>query len=504
MLNQRERERRACVDLSMQKKLDVITKSKWLQIIGHRIIDSSTRYRAISIAYIIYACIMLMHHVYVTIYFSAVPYGPSVFKIPWIIFVIVSILLGRMWKDKGFWILLALVLLKYLRVAIPIADHLRETMHVYRLCFYAFFGCYSIGRVLSEDDRKTFIQLFSALWTIAVTVLFSLGIYTAWTGIEIKNLGYYSVRIMYGRLGTVYHPVETGILASISIAIVLVAFCIYKNRIIKCLYLVPVPMFLVVGALTGTRASYILSSLELSFFICMMIFSHKKDKQQADEKKQKVIKLVLSLSVFIILSVFLIVLQNNITPVFNSLRQQTVVSAAQNPVPSTDTEFLERQFNLYGNIRSISNGRIDTWRAVLIAAQRQPKIFLWGQSLYNTMAPVDAIMAEKGWLIVYHTHNTLIQTFLENGIPGLLLFLLFFILFIKNALFLIFNRTTSLWQRLLPLPAVVCWMADMVDCTAYVDFGKPPMTILYVFTGLTIAVSTVMRKKHSCKDTDTL
>ena len=105
------------------------------------------------------------------------------------------------------------------------------------------------------------------------------------------------------------------------------------------------------------------------------------------------------------------------------------------------------------------------------------------------MGPVNAIREAKGLEEMYHTHSAFLQTLWENGIPAFLLFFAFFCIFAKDAYRLITDRTAPVWQRLIPLPAALCWIADMVDCTGYCNWGKPPMTILYVFAGLTIAIA---------------
>jgi hypothetical protein len=39
----------------------------------------------------------------------------------------------------------------------------------------------------------------------------------------------------------------------------------------------------------------------------------------------------------------------------------------------------------------------------------------------------------------------------------------------------------------------------MIDCTGYCNWGKPPMTILYLFTGLTIAIARENRKQEKAR-----
>ena len=53
----------------------------------------------------------------------------------------------------------------------------------------------------------------------------------------------------------------------------------------------------------------------------------------------------------------------------------------------------------------------------------------------------------------------------ESGIPGFLLFAAFFGIFAWNAFLLLRDRRLPMWQRILPIPAALCWLADMADCT---------------------------------------
>ena len=475
--------------------------------IDSRIIDPVSRYRPISLIYIVFACAMLMHHVYITIHFSSISFGPSIFRIPWIIFGVVSFFLGRMWKDKGFWFLAAWLLLKYLRVAIPDAAHLKKVYNVYQLCFYAFFGCYAIGRVLSEKDRKTFISLFCALWTAAVVVLFSLGLYTAWTGIEIKNLGSKAIRITDGdfRLATVYYPVECGVLASVSIAMALIAISLSRHKAVKTLYLLAIPVMVITGALTVTRMSNITNALVFSFAICYAFSRGKTGPAGLFKRMPKAARYAVAIAAFAVLSVGLIYVQQKIVPGFNALRTQkglVIRSAMAETAAETGNAIADRPIEFGGGIDTFLNGRITIWKNVLAAMKEDRSLILWGQSTVNIIAPVNEIRIPNGLYKVYHAHNTLIQAFLENGIPGFLLYFSFLLYFLKNAFQLLWCKTAPTWQRFLPIPTLICWCVDMIDCTGYVNLGRPPMTILYVFAGLTIAVAADYRRQRKSRITE--
>ena len=67
---------------------------------NRKVIDPDTRSRWITLVYMVFAILMLMHHVYVTVYFAAPENGAIPFRFPWMILACATILLGRMWKDK--------------------------------------------------------------------------------------------------------------------------------------------------------------------------------------------------------------------------------------------------------------------------------------------------------------------------------------------------------------------------------------------------------------------
>ena len=120
-----------------------------------------------------------------------------------------------------------------------------------------------------------------------------------------------------------------------------------------------------------------------------------------------------------------------------------------------------------------------------------------GAGVYDPMRHINSYIRHGLALPeIYHFHSTFIQTLWESGIPGYLLFVAFFVIFALNAIRLIRDRSLPLWQRILPIPAALCWLADMADCTGYCNWGKPPMTILYLFTGLTIAIARENRKNN--------
>ena len=97
--------------METEKKRGAIReKAAWFNA---HVLNPETRDAAISINFIycVFAMVMLLNHVYVTLYFPKYYNYSAINPIPWCVFGIVSIILGKMWKDLRFWFLFALAVL---------------------------------------------------------------------------------------------------------------------------------------------------------------------------------------------------------------------------------------------------------------------------------------------------------------------------------------------------------------------------------------------------------
>ena len=473
--------------------------------ICRRIIRPDTRDRRITWVYMIFACAMLLHHVWVTIYFADPENGAFLWAW-WLALAAVTVTLGRMWKDKCFWILTGLLLLKVLRVAVPMPYVLHTWVQgIYAVCLYAFVICYGAGRVLAEKDRKTFIALFCGLWTLAMTVLSCFSLYTVWTGTEIANLGTKSFYInpSENRLWPIYHPVEGGTLASVSLAAAAAGFCLTRRKWVRGLYIPAMVMIFLTGVFCSSRTSYILTAMGVCVPAGMMLYE-ALCRRGKPGKAFSALRITAACAVYAGLVLAVILLQLRVVPVYNALRGQggggvsaalAENAAAAEEASAASAQLSAREFVLNRGADRFLTGRIKIWESVLEALGRNPTRLLWGQSVSEVMGPVNAVLEEKGLEAVYHTHSTFLQTLWESGIPGFALFFAFFLIFVRNAFGLMADRKAPMWQRLIPVPAALCWIADMADCTGYCNWGKPPMTILYVFAGLTVAIARERRKQ---------
>ena len=468
------------------------------ETISRQVIDPETRKRWISIAYMALTCAMLLHHVYVTMYFATVESGAIPFRFLWIFLAGATFFLGRMWKDPCSWLLTVLLLMKFLRIAIPMPEEIREIQTIYELCVYAFFLCYGAGRALNAKDRKTLVKAFCGLWTAAMTVYACIGLYTVWTGTVVHNLGTKSFYIHASeeRLWPIYHPVEAGTLTAVSIGVALAGFFLTERKALRVLYIPAGILIFLTGAFCVSRTGYVLTAAGISAALCVVLV------ERVWKKPRKgfgftLLRLAAACAVFAALTLGLILIQQKMVPAYTALRSRGgLISTAAAEAVDAGTELGNRAFVTDEGADGFLTGRLTIWIHVCSGMDHYPIYLLIGQGVLNPMEHINGfIRYGNGMGTIYHLHSTFIQTLWESGIPGFLVFTAFFGFFAWNALRLITDRSAPLWQRMIPIPAMLCWLADLVDCTGYCNFGKPPMTILYFFTGLTIAIARERRKK---------
>lgn len=495
------------------------------ETISRKVIDPDTRYRWITVAYMVFAAAMLMHHVWVTAYYATVEDGAIMLRFPWIILAGAGILLGRMWKDKCFWLLLALLLMKFLRIAIPMPEKISETQRIYELCIYSFFICYGAGRVLNGKDRKTFVSVFCALWTAAMAVYACFGLYPVLTGKSVWNLGTegFYIRPAEQRLWPVFHPVEAGTMTAAGIAAALVGFFMTKRKAARGLYLCAMALMFLMGVFCISRTSYLLTAAGIAAPLSMLLYE-QLCKRKKQGKPFMGLRVAATLAAFSAVMVLLVLLQIKMVPAFNVLRSndtalipeaaaeeaeggeiplitdgktgETEEAAGEDAAAQAPVQISNRAFVTDEGADGFLTGRWVIWTHIYDCFEERFSIYmLIGQGVYNPMEHINSYI-RKGLALpyIYHLHSTFIQTLWESGFPGFIAFTAFFVIFAWNAFQLIRNRKLPLWQRMIPVPAILCWLADMVDCTGYCNWGKPPMTILYLFTGLTIAIARENRK----------
>ena len=466
--------------------------------VSRRVIDPETRDRRITWVYMALALLALMHHVYVTVYFPFPENGAIPFRFAWVILAGVTIVLGRMWKDWGSRILTALLLIKILRIAIPAPELVRETQADFENCIYAFYICYGAGRVFSRKDRETFISLFCALWTLAMVVFSCIGLYVVFSGNPVPNLGDrpFEINIYENRLWPVYHPVEAGTMAALSLAVALAGFFITKRKALRALYIPAAVVIFLLNIFCISRTSYILTAMGIGAPVAMLLYELMA-RRGRQGKTFTLLRTAAAFAAFAGVAALALLLQMKAVPAYNTLRSSggLISTAAAEGTQPAAVEIIPRAFVTEEGADGFLTGRLAIWIHCCSGISHMPIYALTGAGVYEPMEHINTVIrAGLALQYIYHFHSTFIQTLWESGIPGFLLFVSFFGIFAVNAVRLILNRNLPLWQRLIPLPALLCWLADMVDCSGYCNWGKPPMTLLYLFTGLTVVLARAARE----------
>lgn len=470
-----------------------------IKTIDKKIIDPETRYKGVTIVYIIFATAALFHHIYVTIFHKYVLTGATDLGTLLLVFATITFLFGKLWKDKVTWILFALLFLKYAVTAPLGEDALGSTNYIYIMSIYAFFGCYGVGRAISKKYWKSFFSVFCFGWTLAILILASIGIYVASTGNPIKNLGSEWITVDYtGRASFIYQPVTAGIILSTSMFIALLGFFIGKIKILRLFYIFAALVLFFAGSLSGTRTAYLLSAL----LIAMLLYIPLRDRLKPGIPKKSILsfgKYVLLFSIFLLTAVIVgfihyqAVKLLQIAQIRGSLMINTAYAESIESIP----KIAQRDMQLSSGLDYFFSFRLSIWKDAFEIVTSSPKNFLLGQSVYDPMKPVAELLVSHGQMYFYHCHNTFVQILLENGLPALLLYLSFIFIFIFHAIRLIRRKDIPFGQRILPIGTLICIAEGFVDNTCHVTYGYPQMTILYLFAGFTIALSCHSKKNAS-------
>ena len=53
-----------------------------------------------------------------------------------------------------------------------------------------------------------------------------------------------------------------------------------------------------------------------------------------------------------------------------------------------------------------------------------------------------------------------------------------------------------MWIKTIPIPVIACLIEELVDNTTHVNGDCPQITVMYVFIGLTVAISVALQEAH--------
>ncbi len=464
---------------------------EFLKTVDRKILNPETRLKGITYAYMVFAGLLLLHHIYVIIYHKEILTGAAVFYIPFIILAGVNFFMGRLWKDKLFYVFLLLFILKVVRTAIIDEYAVEVSVTYFVLSVYAFFGCYGIARVIPRNLWKYFLSILCFIWTAAAVVFAAFGLKAAFTGVPIPNLGTEAFFIRDDhRLCLLHHPVSSGVILSTCMSFAVFGCFLTKKRILKLYYTAAALVLFFTASLTGTRTAFILSGVNIGLLLYIPLRDLLKPgiPKSLIKTGGKYAVIVLTVLASALLVAWVQSKAANIMK-YAQIRGTLLISNAYAEGNTVLPEIYERGFDYSGGTDVLLNGRITIWENVLEVAFANLENALMGVSVYNTMVPLYELRAERGLYYVYHCHNTFLQHLLENGIPALLLYCCFVFTVIYHAVRVMINRSLPFWQRIIPVTSLICLLEGLGDNTCHVNFGYPQMTLLYLFAGFTVALS---------------
>ncbi len=485
-------------------------KKLWAWIDEH-ILTQETRPVAIDIIYAVIAGLMLLHHFYVLLYYPTIPAGATKFAPIWIVFAAVTIFFNKSWRSNCFRIAAIFLIYTFERLFIKNLSLTGNDTVYYSSSIYALFICLGAFLSLRVSVRKFFLQALCTVWTLATLALSLLGLYTAWTGIRLLNLVNAEVYVWIGRLHIFSSPTITAGILGCGVIMGLIGFSITKNKFCKTLFLIISIVITATNSLTDSRSSIFMLSCMVAGMISLSLWNFIQNREVNRTHQQcKTILAILSILLCFVLCFFLSVesqramghkiidIRNNrgIIPV--AIAEESIPNSTPAPTATPKPpQFNHREVWLSANEESEDglDGRISLWRLAPNYIQKNPQTLLYGVTIDGSVAPI--VGRED------HSHNILLQTLLEGGIPSLLLYLSLVFYGVFHAFRLWNRRDVPFWQQVLPLPVFSILLWEMAECLTHFSFGHPPMTLFWFFLGATITVSKSLGKTPKANEIPT-
>lgn len=431
-------------------------------------------------AKVIYTVLMafnLLSHLWLFAVGSGVEVNPVIWMTR-LITVPFAVCLGKLWKDRGFRILVIYTLLFTLRSFIPDPDSLfnQELAENVLSALWLAGGCYGLGRVLNTRQLKRFLVICAFVWIVGMAVFSSIGIYAAWNDIRIRSI--FNRRRFFGlyksRLMIMYLSSTSGLFLSITALMTILITLCTRNRCCKVLLLVLLtPVFLAM-VLTDSRTAYISVAAGLGIMVFSIVYQHcqQRSKHSARSSQWK----LLLFCIFIMLIVFALALFliMQVTPLYNQIRNHGLIPAAY---AEGNEEAIISNRGFDGTSSEVLTGRLELWTDIINYIIRNPSTLIMGRSKISPLKDISSNMA--------HCHNVYLQVLLESGIPGLLLMLCFIGYTLTRGFRVIRSLEHPLWIRLLPAIPVVLWLGDIVEVFTWFRTSHCPMiTVLFITAGI--------------------
>lgn len=399
-----------------------------------------------------------------------------------------AVWLGKLWKNKGFWILSAYTLLIFLRVWLDTPANLFQAEVAENLlsAIWIFGACYGLGFILEEKQLKRFLFLCAAVWTAGIAVFSCIGIYAVWTDRVIIAQREGIIGLSGSRLDIVYLSTIAGSFLEITAVIALICAVAVKNRLAKVLFALALFPIILAIALTDSRTAFVSVSAGIGVLVFATVFRAVQKQSGKQTRAGGWKPWLIAVPAMVLTFLLILFLIQRITPVFNHMKLRGLIPVAYAEEPAKEL-VVSRGFT--GSPQILLSGRYELWSDVLNHIRSHPLILLIGESKLAPTRGFNNFFA--------HCHCIYLQVLLESGIPGLLLLLSFILYTFIHSIRAVKSRTIPLWIALLTALPISLWVGDIVETFTWLRSSQCPMgAILFIAAGI-ICSKTALHTKRS-------
>ena len=422
----------------------------------------------------------------------------------WVIRIITAVLavrLGKLWKDKGFWLLMVYLLLKTVRVAVPNLQNLfiESVSDDLLTGLWVFCACYGLARVFSKEQLKKFLGVNAALWTVGMVANSCLGIYAAWRDQWIYTIGDGAIwGLVDGRLWLTYYVTNSGSVLSVSVLVALSCVFILKNKTGKILYFLSLIPMMIALSLTDSRCAQVTVATGMAVLIGLFVLYKLRDRVREKGKKEWQ-AWIPAIAVTGVVFIAVILCSMKTISLFNQVRTRGLL------IPHAFAEAAGSSGTLVSNRgytgTDILTSRPMIWNAAIQIIKANPRYLLYGISILNPMNEINA----SEWMVfkAAHCHCMPLMILLESGIPGVLL-MGSFITIIVVKMFRMIREKTYTWDKTAIAVFLSISAGELIECFTWLRSGQTAVLPFYFVALGIISIAASKRKEtdHSAETTD--
>lgn len=435
--------------------------------------------------------------------------------VEWSNCVLSGVVLGRVpWKKHRFtWPLLLFFPLVIGLCLLRRPDALTETLVLLDKALFVLWDAAMIALLVEEKSVKRYLQTLCISWTAVYTMLACLGIWSCLTGnilYGFTNEPFIYVDPIDKRLSLTVYYTMSGEELALSLAVALVGAALSGKKRYLPLWLVPMLLIIIALTMTDTRNAMLCVGVGIGLALAVCLFHARP----AWRKALLIVPITGVMVVGSMVGTYVTCTKGIMT---GMQRLSSSIEAMEEVVYEPDpigmlmgigrarAETEEEEMIKVGGDAAVPAHRQDTlgplhsrfviWRGAVRMLMDHPSLLLFGGTIPYTM---DLYNANFQYLhfTAGHMHSIPLMLLCELGIGGLLLYLAFVFLLIPAAYRLMFVHKCELWQRMIPLPAIVLLLSELFECVTILRHGLPNTPMLILFASFTFVVEKRLRENH--------